>query len=51
VAGVLLLNTVLTVRTGEANSHQKKGWEAFTDAGKGLGVEGAAPRHLGLPRL
>lgn len=30
--GVLLLNTVLTVRAGEANSHQKKGWELFTDA-------------------
>lgn len=30
--GVLLLNTVLTVRQGEANSHQKKGWEAVTDA-------------------
>lgn len=30
--GVLLLNTVLTVRRGEANSHQKKGWEQFTDA-------------------
>ncbi len=29
--GVLLLNTVLTVRHGEANSHQGKGWEAFTD--------------------
>jgi uracil-DNA glycosylase len=30
--GMLLLNTVLTVRSGEANSHQKKGWETFTDA-------------------
>lgn len=29
--GVLLLNTVLTVREGEANSHRKKGWENFTD--------------------
>lgn len=29
--GVLLLNTVLTVRAHEANSHQKRGWEAFTD--------------------
>lgn len=29
--GVLLLNTVLTVRSGEANSHAKKGWEDFTD--------------------
>ena len=30
--GVLLLNTVMTVRAGEANSHKGKGWEAFTDA-------------------
>lgn len=30
--GVLLLNTVLTVREGEANSHRKKGWEALTRA-------------------
>lgn len=29
--GVLLLNTVLTVRGGEANSHKGKGWENFTD--------------------
>lgn len=29
--GVLLLNTVLTVRANQANSHQKKGWEQFTD--------------------
>jgi uracil-DNA glycosylase len=29
--GVLLLNTVLTVREGQANSHQGKGWEIFTD--------------------
>lgn len=29
--GVLLLNTVLTVRSGEANSHRNKGWEIFTD--------------------
>jgi uracil-DNA glycosylase len=28
--GVLLLNTVLTVRAGEANSHRNKGWEEFT---------------------
>ena len=31
VQGVLLLNTVLTVRRGQANSHQGKGWEIFTD--------------------
>jgi len=30
--GVLLLNAVLTVEAGCANSHQGKGWEAFTDA-------------------
>ncbi len=29
--GVLLLNTTLTVGAGEAGSHQKKGWEEFTD--------------------
>ena len=29
--GVLLLNTSLTVRQAEANSHQKIGWEKFTD--------------------
>ena len=29
--GVLLLNTVLTVRCNEPNSHGKKGWEQFTD--------------------
>lgn len=29
--GVLLLNTTLTVRAREAASHQKRGWETFTD--------------------
>ncbi|MBU9673520.1 uracil-DNA glycosylase [Planococcus sp. CP5-4] len=29
--GVLMLNTVLTVRKGQAHSHQKRGWEQFTD--------------------
>jgi uracil-DNA glycosylase len=29
--GVLLLNTVLTVRRGQANSHARHGWEPFTD--------------------
>ena len=29
--GVLLLNTTLTVRAGEAGSHQGRGWESFTD--------------------
>lgn len=30
--GVLLLNNVLTVEAGQAASHQRKGWETFTDA-------------------
>jgi len=30
--GVLLLNAVLTVQAHQANSHQGKGWETFTDA-------------------
>ncbi len=30
-SGVLMLNTVLTVRRGAANSHKDKGWEIFTD--------------------
>lgn len=30
--GVLLLNAVLTVRAGEANSHKGRGWERLTDA-------------------
>lgn len=30
--GILLLNTVLTVRAGSANSHKKYGWQKFTDA-------------------
>lgn len=29
--GILLLNTSLTVRAGEANSHRKIGWQIFTD--------------------
>lgn len=29
--GVLLLNTVLTVRAGQAHSHASLGWETFTD--------------------
>ena len=32
VQGVLLLNSVLTVRQGSAGSHSGKGWEIFTDA-------------------
>ena len=30
--GVLMLNTVLTVRAHQAGSHQRRGWEEFTDA-------------------
>ena len=30
--GVLLINATLTVRANQAGSHQKKGWEQFTDA-------------------
>ncbi|WP_345972197.1 uracil-DNA glycosylase [Sulfurimonas diazotrophicus] len=30
--GVFLLNTVLTVREGQAHSHKEQGWERFTDA-------------------
>ncbi len=30
--GVFMLNTVLTVRAGQANSHRNRGWETFTDA-------------------
>ncbi len=30
--GVLLLNSILTVRAHQAGSHQRKGWEKFTDA-------------------
>ena len=29
--GILMLNAVLSVRAGETNSHQGKGWEIFTD--------------------
>lgn len=29
--GVLMMNTVLTVRQGQAHSHRKQGWEMFTD--------------------
>jgi uracil-DNA glycosylase len=29
--GVFLLNATLTVRAGQAGSHQNKGWEQFTD--------------------
>jgi uracil-DNA glycosylase len=41
--GVMLLNTVLTVRAGEANSHRGKGWETFTDRVISLLNEREAP--------
>lgn len=47
-SGVLLLNTALTVRSGNAGSHSKKGWETFTakvievvDKYGGANLEGA----------
>ena len=42
--GVLLLNTTLTVRGGQAASHQGKGWETFTD--RVIGVVSAKPEHV-----
>jgi len=42
--GVLLLNAVLTVRANQANSHQKHGWEGFTDAA----VKALNNNHKGL---
>ncbi|MDR2163489.1 MAG: uracil-DNA glycosylase [Clostridiales Family XIII bacterium] len=41
--GVLLLNTVLTVRAGQANSHKGKGWEQLTDRVIGLLNERVEP--------
>ena len=34
--GIMMLNTVLTVRAGQAHSHKKMGWEQFTDHVIGL---------------
>lgn len=42
--GVLLLNTVLTVRAHQANSHRGRGWESFTDAV--LRVVASGPSHV-----
>ncbi len=42
--GVLLLNTTLTVRGGQAASHQGKGWERFTD--RVIAVVDAKPEHV-----
>jgi len=43
-SGVLLLNTTLTVRAGEAGSHQKRGWETFTD--RVIEVVGSSPEPV-----
>ncbi len=42
--GVLLLNLVLTVRDGEPGSHERRGWEMFTDAV--LRALSARPQHI-----
>lgn len=42
--GVLLLNTVLTVEAAKAGSHQKKGWEIFTDTV----IKTLSEKHSGL---
>jgi len=42
--GVLLLNATLTVRAGEAGSHQRRGWETFTD--RIVGILGARQEPL-----
>lgn len=42
--GVLLLNATLTVRAGQAGSHQGKGWETFTD--EVIHTVNAKPEHV-----
>ena len=42
--GVLLLNATLTVRAGQAGSHQGKGWERFTD--EVIAAVNAKPEHV-----
>ena len=42
--GVLLLNATLTVRAGQAGSHQNKGWETFTN--EVIVVVDAKPEHV-----
>lgn len=42
--GVLLLNATLTVRAGQAGSHQGKGWETFTD--EVIKTVDAKPEHV-----
>jgi uracil-DNA glycosylase len=43
-SGVLLLNATLTVRAGQAGSHQGKGWETFTD--EVIASVSAKPEHV-----
>jgi uracil-DNA glycosylase len=42
--GVLLLNATLTVRANQPGSHQKMGWEVFTDAA----ISGLSVKYLGI---
>lgn len=42
--GVLLLNATLTVRAGQAGSHQGRGWETFTD--QVIAAVSAKPEHV-----
>ena len=42
--GVLMLNTVLTVRAHQANSHRGIGWEEFTDAAI-MALNSQGPSH------
>ena len=46
--GVLLLNTTLTVRARSAGSHQKHGWETFTDQHSGRQRKGRGRRVRAL---
>lgn len=43
-SGILLLNATLTVRDGQAGSHQGKGWETFTD--RVISTVSAKPDHV-----
>ena len=47
--GVLMINAVLTVRQGEANSHKKKGWEQVTDEILRVVVQHDRQRRKQLP--
>ena len=43
--GVLMLNTVLTVRGGEANSHKNRGWEGLLTSAFALLIEKVGPER------